>query len=139
MQIRVNKTFHFEAAHQLPFHNGKCANEHGHSYKVELCIRGPIQDTHPDNPESGMVIDFARIKEEWEVIDKTYGFDHTNLNKLMPNPTAENICAWLAGYFDKLQPFDDYSGVAVVRIRVHETDDSYVEWNIDDQYIATTA
>ena len=137
--ITVCKTFKFEAAHHLPYHNGKCAEEHGHSYKVQLCVRGPVQDTHPDNSESGMVIDFSNLSEEWKIIDKTYGLDHKNLNRLMPNPTAENICAWLAAYFDEVQPFNDHPGVVVVRIRVHETDNSYVEWNANEQHLTTTA
>ena len=57
MQIR--KTFRFEAAHVLPFHPGKCARMHGHSYVLEVAVRGPLQES---GPARGMILDFDEIK-----------------------------------------------------------------------------
>jgi 6-pyruvoyltetrahydropterin/6-carboxytetrahydropterin synthase len=89
MQIR--KHFRFEAAHVLPHHPGKCARMHGHSYRLEVAIRGPIQS---DGPARGMIEDFDRIKEivRDHVID---ALDHQNLNDTVDNPTAENIVTWV--------------------------------------------
>ncbi len=42
----LTKTFHFEAAHHLPGHRGKCARLHGHSYRLEVTLRGPIKDSY---------------------------------------------------------------------------------------------
>lgn len=53
----VSKTFEFSAAHILPNHPGKCKNLHGHNYKVEVKLTGPL------NEETGMVIDFGDLKE----------------------------------------------------------------------------
>lgn len=89
MQIR--KHFRFEAAHVLPFHPGKCARMHGHSYRLEVAIRGPIQS---DGPARGMIEDFDTIKQivRREVVDV---LDHQTLNDLIENPTAEHIVMWI--------------------------------------------
>lgn len=55
MSIRVSKEFRFEAAHRLPWHEGLCANLHGHSYVVTVSLTGKADDR-------GMVIDFQHIK-----------------------------------------------------------------------------
>ncbi len=89
--MHIRKHFRFEAAHVLPFHPGKCSRLHGHSYRLEVAVEGPL---HEAGPASGMVVDFdelARIVRR-EVIDK---LDHASLNDLMPNPTAELIAQWI--------------------------------------------
>lgn len=47
----------FCAAHRLIHHPGKCSNLHGHNYRVEVTVTGMI------HPVTGMVVDFARVKE----------------------------------------------------------------------------
>ncbi len=96
MQIR--KHFRFEAAHVLPHHPGKCARMHGHSYRLEVAIRGPLQ---ADGPARGMVEDFDTIKTAVHhyVIDV---LDHQTLNDLIENPTAERIVLWI---WDRLAPY----------------------------------
>jgi 6-pyruvoyltetrahydropterin/6-carboxytetrahydropterin synthase len=129
--MRVNKTFHFEAAHRLPYHRGKCQYNHGHSYKVELCVGGDIQADESTNPEAGMVVDFSVLSEWWRWLDAKYGVDHiTTLNDLLTNPTAERICEWIVKAFESDVVMKN---MALLRVRVHETADSYVEWNFDDQ------
>lgn len=89
MQIR--KHFRFEAAHVLPFHQGKCARMHGHSYRLEVAVRGPLQS---DGPARGMIEDFDTIKSivRREAVDI---LDHQTLNDLIENPTAEHIVMWI--------------------------------------------
>lgn len=53
----VTKIFHFESAHHLLGHRGKCAHLHGHSYRLEVTIRGPIKEA-PRESDQGMVMDF---------------------------------------------------------------------------------
>ncbi len=89
MQIR--KSFTFEAAHVLPNHPGKCARLHGHSYRLDVMLEGPLQQ---GGPAAGMVEDFevvSRIVKE-AVVSK---LDHRSLNELIENPTAENIVVWV--------------------------------------------
>lgn len=89
MQIR--KSFTFEAAHVLPHHPGKCARLHGHSYRLDVALAGPLQAT---GPAAGMVEDFevvSRIVKAAAINE----LDHRSLNELMDNPTAENIVSWV--------------------------------------------
>lgn len=89
MQIR--KHFRFEAAHALPQHPGKCARMHGHSYRLEVAIAGPIRR---DGPARGMVEDFDALEAivTSEIVDS---LDHRTLNDLIENPTAEEILLWI--------------------------------------------
>jgi len=36
MRTLVTRSFTFEAAHQLPWHPGKCRDLHGHGYRLEV-------------------------------------------------------------------------------------------------------
>lgn len=116
MPTSVTRAFTFEAAHQLPWHTGKCRNLHGHSYRLEVTVSGPIGD-------DGIVIDFAEVRRvvEAEIIAR---FDHTYLNDLLDNPTAELIAqeCW-----KRL----DGAGLAVTAIRLWETSDSWVDVTAD--------
>jgi len=108
----VTRAFRFEAAHQLPWHDGKCRNLHGHSYRLEVTVAGPVGPT-------GVVVDFAELRDavEREVIER---YDHTYLNDLMDNPTAELIA-------QEIWKVLAAGGLAVARIRLWETADSMVE------------
>ena len=112
MRTSVTRTFTFEAAHQLPWHDGKCRNLHGHSYRLEVTVEGPIGD-------QGIVVDFADIKRvvERDVVDV---YDHRYLNDLLDNPTAELIAA-------EIWKTVEAADLAVRRIRLWETPDSFVE------------
>jgi len=112
----VSKKVSFDAAHFLPGYIGKCANMHGHHWVVELGVEGEV------NPETGMVIDFSRLKEFWED-NFQEAFDHKLLNDTISNPTAENIalyireaCGWL-----------EAANLKLAFIRVWETPDSFAE------------
>lgn len=64
---------------------------HGHSYRLEVAIRGPLQTT---GPARGMIEDFdviERIVNE-RVVDR---LDHQNLNDFVENPTVENLLAYI--------------------------------------------
>jgi len=119
--ITITRRFHFEAAHLLPEHEGKCKCLHGHSYKVEITVGGPLKT---EGPEGGMVMDFGKLKKvvQSEVLSK---LDHTLLNDTVPKdfhpPTAENLCYHIAGILLK-------SGIPLRRVRIYETEDSHADW-----------
>ncbi len=75
----------------LPHHRGKCARLHGHSYRLEVAVRGPLLES---GPATGMVVDFDDLAEIVGpcVVDR---LDHSSLNDLIPNPTAEEIALWI--------------------------------------------
>jgi len=89
--VQIRKQFKFEAAHVLPHHPGKCSRLHGHSYRFEVAVEGPLQTS---GPAQGMVIDFDEISTivKPAIVER---LDHASLNDLMPNPTAENIALWI--------------------------------------------
>ena len=108
----MTRSFTFEAAHQLPWHSGKCRNLHGHGYRLEVTVEGPVGD-------DGMVLDFEEVEAvvRREVVDR---YDHTYLNDLFENPTAELIAH---DVWKRLEAAD----LDVSRIRLWETVDSMVE------------
>ncbi len=75
----------------LPNHPGKCARLHGHSYRLDVALEGPLQAA---GPAAGMVEDFEVISRvvKAAVIGE---LDHRSLNELLDNPTAENIVVWI--------------------------------------------
>ena len=56
--FELNIELEFCAAHILVGHKGKCANLHGHNYRVEFCVSGEHLDS------LRMLIDFADLKKE---------------------------------------------------------------------------
>ncbi len=75
----------------LPHHPGKCARMHGHSYRFDVTLAGSLQTS---GPAQGMVVDFERISDvvRPRVVER---LDHTTLNDLIDNPTAERIALWI--------------------------------------------
>lgn len=112
MRTRITRSFSFEAAHQLPWHPGKCRRAHGHGYRLEVTVEGPVD-------ERGVVMDFDELKHvvDAEVVER---FDHRDLNELFDNPTAEVIAhdAW-----KRLEA----AGLRLARLRLWETEKSSVE------------
>ncbi len=112
MRTRVTRAFAFEAAHRLPWHDGKCKRLHGHAYRLEVTVEGPLD-------ENGVVVDFDDLGQvvNREVIDH---YDHRYLNDLLSNPTAELIASET---WKRLEA----AGLTLVRLRLWETSDSSVE------------
>lgn len=93
-QALLTKTFHFEAAHSLPGHRGKCARPHGHSYRLEVTLRGPIKQA-PGTSDDGMVMDFEELSQfvQQAVLER---LDHQDLNAVTGiRTTAENLVYWI--------------------------------------------
>ncbi|MCW2924287.1 MAG: Queuosine biosynthesis protein QueD [Thermoleophilia bacterium] len=67
-----------DASHVIPDHPGKCARLHGHTYRFQVWISGPVDET------TGMVVDFFDIKRDIDA------WDHRHLNDEVDFiPTAE--------------------------------------------------
>jgi len=118
----ITKKFRFEAAHHLPGHHGKCARPHGHSYRLEVTIRGPIKDA-PGESDHGMVMDFGDLSQivKNSVIES---LDHQDLNVVTEfHTTAENLAHWI---WDELIA-SGLSEALLYRIRLWETDSCFAE------------
>ena len=122
--VKTTKSFTFDAAHFLPDHNGKCANMHGHTYRLEVTVVRDQGKLSNGGSDEGMVIDFVDLKAivKAEVIDE---LDHKVLNDVLPfRTTAENMATHI---FEVLTDKLHVSGVIVDHIKLWETPDSYVE------------
>ena len=89
--IDLTCDFNYEAAHWLPDvpEGHQCGRTHGHSYKLEVTVCGPILD-------NGFVIDFADLKSL--VRDRVVRVvDHQLLNDIegLSNPTVELQLVWI--------------------------------------------
>lgn len=124
----VSKDFQFEASHFLTKYYGKCEKLHGHSYRLRVTVEGQIAP-------NGLVLDFAILKRivKRKVVDV---LDHSHLNDILENPSAERLCQWI---WQQLSPFDHllneettdelssvYSSVHLQEIQLWETSDSSI-------------
>lgn len=93
--LTLTKEFTFSAAHCLPNYKGNCENLHGHTYKLQVTVKGKI------NRKTGMIIDFHELNDIVKkiILDK---LDHTYLNNIIKNPTTENITIFI---WKRLKPF----------------------------------
>jgi 6-pyruvoyltetrahydropterin/6-carboxytetrahydropterin synthase len=107
----------FSAAHRLPEHEGKCCRLHGHTYGLEVTVKGTPQAS---GPAAGMVMDFADLRQRVTelIVDR---LDHQMLNEVFDFvPTVEAVAAWA---FGRLKD----AGLPVVRVRLAEGPNTYVE------------
>jgi len=95
--LEIYKSFTLESAHRLPNvpEGHKCARVHGHSFRVEIHVRGPL------DPRLGWVMDFADVKNAFEPLFQQ--LDHRYLNDVpgLENPTSEHLARWI---WQRLQP-----------------------------------
>jgi 6-pyruvoyltetrahydropterin/6-carboxytetrahydropterin synthase len=82
--MEIYKVFKFDAAHRLPNvpAGHKCAQVHGHSFRVEIHVRGKADSNTGGNGLCQPIID---------------QLDHKYLNDIagLPNPTSENLAKWI--------------------------------------------
>jgi 6-pyruvoyltetrahydropterin/6-carboxytetrahydropterin synthase len=113
----VTKEFTFDAAHNLVNYHGKCEKLHGHTYRVQITVSGEVDD-------EDMVIDFLELKEiaRREAIDL---LDHSYLNDIIPQPSAENIARWI---FKRIEESLKGPSRELYEIAVWETPTSFVRY-----------
>jgi len=116
--LYVTKIFEFHAAHFLKSHNGKCAQLHGHTYKLEVTCAGHMN-------ENGIVIDFGDV-EHYVNMFIIEVLDHTCLNNIKQfedNPTAEKLAYFI---YNTLNEID--IPLKVTEVKVWETPTSYATY-----------
>jgi len=91
MNVLLRHEFRFEAAHRLPRvpEGHKCARLHGHSYRVEIAVQGPVDEA------SGWLIDYQLLEQAWAPVYEA--LDHRYLNEIdgLSNPTSEQLARWI--------------------------------------------
>lgn len=129
----LTRGYHFCAAHRLHQKSlseaenralfGKCTNPsgHGHNYRVEVTIKGAVDE------RTGTICNIRDVDKlvDEKVIDY---LDHMHLNCDIPefasmNPTAENIARVI---WERLGP--NPGGAALHRVRLHETDRNVADY-----------
>lgn len=139
MKINAIRIIKFDAGHRVVNHESKCRTLHGHEYKAEIFAQGDLDSL-------GRVIDFSVIKEvigKWvddnwdhnmilwqedpnlELIQRCDGMKKPFVLEL--NPTAENLALFL---IEKSNQLLTGSGVKVVKIKLWETSNCFVEVEI---------
>jgi 6-pyruvoyltetrahydropterin/6-carboxytetrahydropterin synthase len=108
--VEIFKVFTLESAHRLPNvpAGHKCARVHGHSFRVEIHVSGPVDG------QLGWVMDFADVKAAFDPLYRQ--LDHHYLNDVpgLENPTSEHLAKWI---WQRLQP----ALPQLVAVVVHET------------------
>jgi 6-pyruvoyltetrahydropterin/6-carboxytetrahydropterin synthase len=91
MPVELCRKYHFAAAHYLPRapEGHKCRRLHGHSYEIEVAVRGEV------DPETGWLIDYGEIDRRVRPV--VAELDHRTLNDVpgLENATSEVLCSWL--------------------------------------------
>lgn len=100
---------------------GKCGNEHGHNYVLEVTVQGE------PSPDTGMVMDLKALKDiiTEAVVDR---FDHKHLNRDVPYfkekiPTPENLAVVI---WELLEP--RLETCTLQRIRLYEDGTFFVDY-----------
>ena len=112
--FEINIQDHFSAAHHLEHYHGKCEEQHGHNWIVEVYVKGEELD------KAGMLLDFKDMKAALaEVLED---MDHVDLNKLDAfkemNPSSENIAR---AVYDEMSGRINSDRCKVSKVAVHET------------------
>jgi len=111
--LLVTREFTFDAAHNLPRYVGKCERLHGHSYRVRVTVKAPL------DPWTGLSFDFHDIKSTVnERVVKV--LDHRYLNEYMPNPSAEHLAVWC---------WERLKDLPMHEVQVWETPNSFVTYH----------
>lgn len=108
--MELFKIFRIESAHRLPRvpAGHKCARLHGHSFAIEIHLRGPVDE------RMGWVADFADISAAFAPVFEQ--LDHQYLNEIegLDNPTSENLARWIWRALQPRLPM-------LARVVIHET------------------
>lgn len=114
---RVSKRMEIAGSHKLELnYESKCQNLHGHNWIVTVFVEAQELD------ENGMVIDFTHIKKEIHDV-----LDHNHINDVVDfNPTAENMCKWIADKVNLMR-----KGANCSKVTVQESEGNIATWEKD--------
>lgn len=131
----------FDSAHFLAGYDGRCANLHGHRWRIE--VEAGQTELQPSGEKRGMVVDFGDFKKAVRALADAY--DHALIyesGSLRENtltalreeqfalievsfrPTAENLAKH---FYERLTA----DGLPVLRVTVYETEDNCAVYTPD--------
>ena len=132
--MKIAKDFRWEMGHRLPFHDGKCKNLHGHSYKMMVEINGDLD-------ENGMVLDYYVVKEIIQPLVEELDHscmvknDDVQLIELLKkmnskhvvtefHSTAENMVYY---FLNKIKSAGLPKNIHGIKVKIFETETTYAE------------
>lgn len=113
-QFEITKGARFDAAHHFPNEpdGSPYRRMHGHSFQVEVTVRGSMLDGH------GWVADLGALDKALKAAAKRLDHGVLNDHAGLELPTLEHLCLW---FVKTLRP--DWPGlcrVTVARPTIHE-------------------
>jgi len=158
MLVKIGKRYSFDAAHQLKEHQGKCANVHGHTYTVEVWVKGaqltnneswrPFKSYPGYKTDETMVMDYfdldAIVKPIIEQLDHSFlsanlsepvfDLDTIDIDKALGNvvelPIARTTAEELSVWLWKriATKLKDWKNIQLLGIVVSETPKTFAEY-----------
>ena len=137
--ISIGTEVTFDSSHYLPDYDGNCRNMHGHTYRLSVDVRDDrgkefyevgdaISYENPnqwkDHTCKGMVMDLKTLRAEVKKVISE--LDHNHLNRIINNPTAENILVYI--YYNLAGRLMEVYGVKVIQMKLWETEHNYAEY-----------
>lgn len=125
-ELRVEHSF--SAGHELRGYQGKCANPHGHNYRVQVAVEGPRLNS------IGLLMDFGELKKALRAVCEQ--LDHVYLNDLpqfeTANPSAEGVAQYVFEEIGKMlsAPLAEV-GARLKEAVVQETDTAWAVYRPD--------
>lgn len=133
--LSITKIFHFESAHAISNHPGKCRNVHGHSYELRVSVAAKELN------QNDMVMDFYDLKVlvKREVVDKldhalllcsngelAEEFRHHSGRMIWTDkePTAEHMLEMIMAWIQPGLP----SHIQLKQLQLWETTSSFAQW-----------
>lgn len=133
--LSITKKIEFEAAHRLSNYAGACRQIHGHTYKLEVTVAGPV------DADTDMILDFKDLKKiiKSAVLED---FDHALILKdnaanrkifehytdkitwMDTEPTAERMILRMVQSLIPLLP----PPTRLQELKLYETSGSYASW-----------
>jgi len=122
-EVKVSREFC--AAHFLRDYIGKCANLHGHNWKVEIAFQSRKLSSN------NLLVDFNDL---WSALDKLIEvLDHQNINDLSPfdreSPTSEKLAQW---FFEEIKTHLPNQSPPPSKVTVWETSDACASYWEDE-------
>jgi 6-pyruvoyltetrahydropterin/6-carboxytetrahydropterin synthase len=119
--FEIGVVAHFEAAHRLVGDFGPATRLHGHTYRVEVGVRGPRlrpNDSLGDLGRLQQAVQTAVSDLHYQDLNALPGFQGRN-------PTAEGVTRYL---FERIAPLVREPGLDVLAVRVWESPNAWAAY-----------
>jgi 6-pyruvoyltetrahydropterin/6-carboxytetrahydropterin synthase len=97
--VKIQKKYTFDASHMLVGHEGKCRNNHGHTYTIRVWLKGEVYEGAGESDDQ-MLLDYGALDQIVKpLVDE---MDHAYLVGDMAGSMETDLVAWCTEYDCKL-------------------------------------